>query len=123
MTKYKLVATVIYNDAFDITTEERKNEVLENYLRVISENVGNDDVKITVEMAVVGEEEMIPEPCGFCGDNTNLTIEQGGITGRYYVVCHNCGACGPSAEDKGTSIVKWNTRVCGCEKGCSNVQM
>lgn len=49
------------------------------------------------------------KPCPFCG-SVNCQVTKTGINSNF-VVCHNCGAYGPSASGRRHAIQAWNTRT------------
>jgi len=52
------------------------------------------------------------KPCPFCSDESNGKIDvKSFASGKYQVVCGNCGAIGPVSDEPEKSLDMWNART------------
>ena len=92
MTVSELIAELmkVPNQNLPVRTEE-------NYLRL------GDLLFISI-----GQKEVKPKPCPFCGSNAGDPIE---CDNGWYIVCDECGTAGLAYDSKAEAIAAWNRRA------------
>jgi hypothetical protein len=51
------------------------------------------------------------KPCAWCQSAAIPLVQTGATLSEWFLECRDCGACGPTRDNREAAIAAWNTRV------------